>query len=95
MKTFLIEREISGAGRFNDAELTAISQKSCAVLEQMGPQIEWIQSYVAGNNIYCIYKAESEHQIREHARISGFPANVIHEIYSTICPATAKDTIVA
>ena len=93
MKTYLIVREVSGAGKFTVDELKAISQKSCAVIKKMEPQIEWIHSYVTGNNIFCIYKAESEDQIREHAAKSGFPANAIHEIFARISPATAKGAI--
>ena len=90
MKTFLIEREIPKAGQFTAAELKGISQKSCSVLKEMGPGIEWIQSYVTGNKIFCIYKAENEEMIREHARKGGFPANTITEISTVISPATAE-----
>lgn len=90
MKTYLIEREIPDAGKLNPEQLKAISQKSCSVLKEMGPKIEWIQSYVTGNKIYCIYKAENEELIREHAKKGGFPANAIFEIPSIISPATAK-----
>lgn len=89
MKTYLIEREIPGAGNFTPETLKAISQKSCGVLEEMGPQIEWIHSYVTGDKIYCIYKAENEGLIREHAIKGGFPANKILEVPSIISPATA------
>lgn len=88
-KTYLIEREIPGAGQFTHEILKAISQKSCSVLEEMGPQIQWIQSYVTADKIFCIYKAENEELIREHARNGGFPANRIIEIPSVISPATA------
>ena len=90
MKTFLIERELPGAGKLTAAELKNIAKTSCAVLTEMGPQIQWIQSYVTGNKIYCIYKAENEDLIREHAKKGGFPANAIIEISSVISPATAK-----
>ena len=90
MKTFLIEREIPKAGQFTAAELKGISQKSCSVLKEMGPGIEWIQSYVTGNKIFCIYKAENEEMIREHAKKGGFPANTITEISTVISPATAE-----
>jgi len=90
MKTFLIERELPGAGKLTAAELKSIAKTSCAVLKEMGPQIQWIQSYVTGNKIYCIYKAENEDLIREHAKKGGFPANAIIEISSVISPATAK-----
>ena len=91
MKTYLIEREIPGAGKLTPAELKAISQTSCKVLKEMGPQIQWIQSYVTGNKIYCIYKAENEDLIKEHAKKGGFPANVITEVSSEISPATAAN----
>jgi|SRR3984885_9821812 len=91
MKTYLIERDIPDAGKLTPDQLKSISQKSCGVLKEMGPQIEWIQSYVTGNKIYCVYKAENEDLIREHAKKGGFPANVITEISTVISPATAKD----
>lgn len=89
MKTYLIEREIAGAGDLTAEQLRAISQTSCAVLSELGPQIEWIHSYVTGDKIYCIYRAENEDLIREHARRGGFPANKILESRSIISPATA------
>ncbi len=91
MKTYLIERDIPNAGQLTAEQLKSISQKSCSVLRDMGPKIEWIQSYVTGNKIYCVYKAENEELIREHAKKGGFPANVITEISTVISPATAKD----
>jgi Protein of unknown function (DUF4242) len=90
MKTYLIERDIPNAGKLTPEQLKAISQKSCAVLQHMGPQIQWLQSYVTGDKIFCVYKAENEDLIREHAKEGGFPANVITEISTTISPATAK-----
>ena len=90
MKTYLIEREIPGAGAFTAAQLKSISQTSCTVLTEMGPKIQWIQSYVAGDKIYCIYKAENEDLIREHAKKGGFPANRITEVANIISPETAK-----
>jgi uncharacterized FlgJ-related protein len=90
MKTYLIERDIPNAGKFTTEQLKAISQKSCSVLQHMGPQIQWIQSYVTSDKIFCVYKAENEGLIREHAKEGGFPANVITEISTTISPATAK-----
>ena len=90
MKTYLIERDIPNAGKLTPEQLKAISQKSCSVLQHMGPQIQWIQSYVTGDKIFCVYKAENEDLIREHAKEGGFPANVITEIATTISPATAK-----
>ncbi len=90
MKTYLIERDIPGAGKFTPAQLKAISQTSCAVLKEMGPEIEWIQSYVTGDKIFCVYKAENEDLIREHAKKGGFPANKITEVVTGISPATAE-----
>ena len=90
MKTYLIEREIPGAGKLTAEELKGISQTSCSVLREMGPKIQWMQSYVTGNKIYCVYKAENEDLIREHAKKGGFPANTITEISSVISPATAN-----
>lgn len=90
MKTYLIEREIPGAGKLTAEQLKAISQTSCTVLKEMGPRIQWIQSYVTGDKIFCIYKAENEELIREHAKKGGFPANAIIEISSVISPATAN-----
>ena len=91
LKTYLIERDIPDAGKLTPEQLKSISQKSCSVLRDMGPQIEWIQSYVTGNKIFCVYKAENEDLIREHAKKGGFPANVITEVSTTISPATAKE----
>lgn len=90
MKTYLIEREIPGAGKLTAEELKAVSQTSCAVLREMGPKIQWVHSYVTGNKIYCIYKAENAELIKEHAKKGGFPANSIVEVSSTISPATAN-----
>ena len=89
MKTYLIEREIPGAGNLTAEQLKGISQTSCSVLKEMGPKIQWIQSYVTGNKIVCVYKAESIELIKEHAKKGGFPANTITEISSIISPATA------
>jgi hypothetical protein len=90
MKTFLIEREIPDAGKLTGEQLKSISQKSCTVLKEMGPRIQWVHSYVTGNKIYCIYKAENEELIREHAKRGGFPANSIVEVSTMISPATAN-----
>lgn len=89
MKTYVIEREIPDAGKLTPDQLKAISQTSCGVLKEMGPKIEWLHSYVTGNKIYCVYKAENEELIREHAKKGGFPANKISEVASVISPATA------
>ena len=90
MKTYLIERDIPGAGKLTPEQLRSISQKSCSVLKEMGPQIEWIQSYVTGDKIFCVYKAQNEELIREHAKKGGFPANKITEVSTEISPATAE-----
>ena len=90
LKTYLIERDIPNAGKLTPEQLQAISQKSVGVLKDMGPGIEWVQSYVTGDKIFCVYKAENEDLIREHAKKGGFPANVITEITGNISPATAK-----
>lgn len=90
MPRFLIEREIPDAGKLSAEELQAISQKSCEVLNQMGPRIQWVQSYVTGNKIYCVYIAPDEGMIKEHARQGGFPANRISEIKTVIDPTTAE-----
>ena len=89
MKTYLIERDIPDAGKLTPEQLKAVSQKSCSVLKQMGPDIQWIQSYVTGDKIFCVYKATSPELIKEHAAKGGFPANVITEIKTEISPATA------
>jgi hypothetical protein len=91
MKTYLIERDIPDAGKLSPEQLKAISKTSCNVLKEMGPQIQWIQSYVTGNKIFCVYKAENEELIREHAKKGGFPANQINEISTVISPATAEN----
>jgi cell division inhibitor SulA len=90
MPKFLIEREIPGAGKLTSQDLQGVSQKSCSVLQQMGPQIQWVQSYVTGDKIYCVYIAPNEEMIREHAKQGGFPANRISEISAIIDPATAE-----
>lgn len=90
MNTYIIEREIPGAGAFTGEQLKAISQTSCNVLEEMGPTIQWIQSYVTGDKIFCIYKAENEELIREHAKKGGFPCNKITGVANIISPATAN-----
>ena len=90
MPKFVIEREIPGAGKLSPAELHAISQKSCGVLQNMGPKIQWLQSYVTGDKIYCIYIAPDEATVREHARQGGFPANSVSEVRTMIDPTTAE-----
>lgn len=90
MPKYLIEREIPGAGNLSKADLQAISQTSCGVLQKLGPQIQWQQSYVTGDKVYCVYIAPNEEMIREHAQQGGFPANRISEIKSVIDPTTAE-----
>lgn len=89
MPKYLIERELPGAGKLSPVELRAVSQKSCSVLNSLGPQIQWIHSYVTGDKIYCVYRAPNEEMVREHARQGGFPANRISEITTVIDPSTA------
>ena len=90
MPKYIIEREIPGAGNLTTEELQGISQKSCGVLSAMGPQIQWVQSYVTGDKVYCVYIAPDEEMVREHARQGGFPANSVTEIKSVIDPTTAE-----
>lgn len=91
MPKFLIERNIPGAGKLSPDDLQAISQKSCGVLQNMGPQIQWVQSYVTGDKITCIYIAPNAEMVREHAKQGGFPADSVQEIRSIIDPTTAED----
>src|SRR5215470_20191747 len=88
MPKYVIEREIPGAGKLSPQELQGISQKSCSVLQNLGPQIQWVQSYVTGDKVYCVYIAPSEDMIRAHAQQGGFPANRISEIRAVINPTT-------
>jgi hypothetical protein len=90
MPKYVIERDIPGAGELSPGQLQAISQKSCGVLKDLGPQIQWVQSYVTGDKIYCVYIAPDENLIREHASQGGFPANKISEVKSIIDPTTAE-----
>ena len=90
MPQYLIERNIPGAGKLSAADLKGISQKSCGVLNQMGPQIQWVHSYVTGDQIFCVYRAPNEEMVREHARQGGFPADKVSEIKTTINPTTAE-----
>jgi hypothetical protein len=90
MPKYVIEREIPGAGKLSRDQLHAISQKSCSVLNQLGPQIQWLESYVTADKVYCIYRAPNEELIREHAAQGGFPANCISEVRATIDPTTAE-----
>jgi hypothetical protein len=90
MPKYVIEREIPGAGKLSAADLKAISQKSCGVLSGMGPQIQWVHSYVTGDKVYCVYIAPDEQAVREHARQGGFPANRVSEVVTVIDPTTAE-----
>jgi hypothetical protein len=90
MPKFVIEREIVGAGKLPKQELQAISQKSCSVLQSMGPKIQWVQSYVTDDKVYCIYVAPDEETVRMHAQKGGFPANSIARVRSVIDPTTAE-----
>ena len=90
MPKFVIERVIPGAGKLSAAELHAISQKSCAVLNSMGPQIQWVQSFVTADKIYCVYNAPDEEMVRRHAREGGFPANTVAKVSAVIDPTTAE-----
>jgi len=90
MPKFVIEREIPGAGNLSKEELQSISQTSCGVLSNLGPQIQWIESFVTDDKVYCVYIAPNEEMIREHARQGGFPANKISEVRTIIDPTTAE-----
>lgn len=90
MPKFIIEREIPGAGQFTPADLKAISQKSCGVLNSMGPGIQWVHSYVTNDKIYCVYNATDEATVRRHAEMGGFPANSVQQVKSVIDPVTAE-----
>lgn len=90
MPKYVIEREIPGAGKLSPADLKAISQKSCGVLAAMGPSIQWVQSYVTGDKIYCVYNAPNEAAVREHASQGGFPANSVARVITIIDPTTAE-----
>ncbi len=89
MPKYVIEREIPGAGQIPPAQLQAIAQKSCSVLRNLGPQIQWVQSYVTTDKIYCVYIAPNAELIRQHAREGGFPANAVSEVKTVIDPTTA------
>lgn len=90
MPKFVIEREIVGVGKLPRQELQAISQKSCSVLQSMGPKIQWVQSFVADDKIYCLYVAPDEETVRHHAQLGGFPANKVARVRSVIDPTTAE-----
>lgn len=90
MPKYIIEREIPGAGELTAQELQGISQKSCGILNKLGSQIQWVESFVTDNKIYCVYIAPSEEMVREHARQGGFPANSVSEVKTVIDPTTAE-----
>ena len=90
MPKYIIEREIPGAGQLTSKQLNAISQKSCSVLKALGPQIQWVESYVTNDKIYCVYIAPDEAMVREHAKQGEFPANRVSEIRRMIDPTTAE-----
>jgi hypothetical protein len=90
MPKYVIEREVPGAGNLSAEELQTISQTSCNVLNELGPRIQWLESYVTGDKIYCVYIAPDEDMVREHATRGGFPANKISEIKTIIDPTTAE-----
>ena len=90
MPKYVIERDLPGAGKLSPQELHGISAKSCGVLRELGPQIQWVQSYVTADKIYCVYIAPSEELVREHATRGGFPANRVSEVKTVIDPTTAE-----
>jgi len=90
MPKYVIEREITGAGKLTAEELKGISEASCNVLRKMGSEIQWIHSYVAENKIYCVYVAPNEEMVREHAKLGGFPANSVSRVSTIIDPVTAE-----
>jgi hypothetical protein len=90
MPKFVIEREIPGAGKLSKADLHGISQKSCSVLSSMGPKIQWVESFVTDDKIYCVYIAPDEATVREHATKGGFPANRVSRIATMIDPTTSE-----
>jgi uncharacterized protein DUF4242 len=90
MPKFVIERELPGAGRLSPDELRAVSQKSVGILQDMGPKIQWVQSYVTDDKLYCVYNAPSDQMIKDHAKCGGFPANRISQVRAVIDPTTAE-----
>jgi hypothetical protein len=90
MPKYIIERDIPGAGKLSAVDLKAISQKSCGVLRDMGVQIQWVQSYVTDDKIYCVYVAPDEEAVRKHAALGGFPANRVSRVAAVIDPTTAE-----
>jgi hypothetical protein len=90
MPKYVIERDLPGAGKLAPEQLQAISQKSCGVLSNLGPAIQWLHSYVTDDKIYCVYIAPNEQMVREHARLGGFPATRVSEVRTVIDPTTAE-----
>jgi len=90
MPKFVIEREIPGAGNLTSEQLKSISEISCGVLSKMGPQIQWVNSFVTGDKVYCIYIAPNEEMVREHATQGGFPANAVNKVFAMIDPTTSE-----
>ena len=95
MPRYVIEREIPGAGKLSSSDLQGIAQKSCDVLKKLGPQIQWVESYVTAEKVYCVYIAPNEQIIKEHAQKGGFPANRISEVKTIIDPTTAEKLVTA
>ena len=91
MPKYVIERVVPGASKMSTADLKAMSQRSCNVLKEMGSQIQWLQSYVTDNKIYCVYLAPNEEMVKEHARLGGFPANHVAQVKTLIDPSTAEE----
>lgn len=91
MPKYVIERELPGAGQLPDSQVTAISQKSCQVLSELGPTIQWVESYVTDDKIYCVYIAPNAELVAKHAELGGFPANKISEVKRIIDPTTAEE----
>jgi hypothetical protein len=90
MPKYVIEREVPGAGKLSPAELQTLSQQSCNVLNELGPQIQWVQSYVTDDKLYCVYIAPNEEMVLEHARRGGFPANKVSQVKNVIDPTTSE-----
>ncbi len=90
MPKYVIERNLTGAGNLSQEELQAISQKSCGVLEKLGPQIQWVQSFVTADKIYCVYIAPNEEMVREHAKMGELPISTVNEVMNVIDPVTAE-----
>ena len=90
MPKFVIERDLPGAGKLSPAELKGVAQKSCAVLRELGPSVQWLQSYVTGDKIYCVYIAPDEAAVRKHAQMGGFPANKVSRVMLVIDPTTSE-----